>query len=736
MKRIICAALLCLVCASSFSQPYEWKSWWISAPEVLYYPNMWMGFYKSVPVDAVPSSLPARIAADSRYWLWINGDMVVREGGVKRGPNRADGYYDEVDIAPYLKRGSNDIAILLWHFGRDGFSHSSSGKPAILFDAQCETLEIVSDGSWTAAVMKEFKDVTVPHRNFRLPESDIRYDASVSNNWWLRGLDDGFKGAMCLGFAGEAPWGALHRNPLPKWKDYGVKDYLSTDLHHDRGTGCDTLVCSLPYDAFVYPALKFSDAKAGQTVKILTDSYVHFCKNIKRVPVHAEYVTCDGPQDFECWDWMSGHKVMYIVPAGSPVPSVSYRQTGYNAEFAGSFHSSDNFLNRYWQKAQRTLYVNMFDTFYDCPDRERSQWTGDAVNECEQTFYMLSREADALGGKWLRELCAWQKPNGQIYAPVPSGNWSRELTGQCLSSVGYYGLWTYYMQSGDLSILEETYDAVDKYLKLWEFRHDGTVEYRHGEWEWGDWGKDIDQEALIGALYYHALKGHYMAAVELGKTADAMELKTIMESYRAGYNVRYWTGTAYRSRDYRGATDDRVQACAAVIGLAPKDYYPAIYKVLQTEFHASPYMERYVFQALCEMGYGEYGIKRLKQRFGSIVDNNEFSTLPEYWSYEGKGTVNHAWSGGAVIPIANYIIGLRPLKPGYSRFCVDLHPCGVKEASLDVTTKYGPIHIHYVIKGNVLHLDFTSPKNTVSETYIDGKTIWMNGKHSTKVRLK
>ena len=735
MKRLFSTALLCLICISSFSVEREWKSWWISAPEVLYHPNMWMGFYKSVSLDSVPDALPARIAADSRYWLWINGQMVVREGGLKRGPNRSDSYYDIVDIAPYLKSGSNDIAVLLWHFGRDGFSHNSSGKPAILFDAQCESVEILSDGSWTAAVMDEFSDVSFPHVNFRLAESDIRYDATKADFQWIKGPGKSFKGAMALGFAGQTPWGALHRNPLPQWKDWGVKEYVSSELHANRRTGCDTLVCTLPHDGLVYPILKYDDVKAGTTVTILTDSYLHFCKNNARVPVHAEYVCCDGPQDFECWDWMSGHKVMYIIPAGSPVPSVSYRETGYNADFAGTFTSSDPFLNGYWQKAQRTLYVNMFDTFYDCPDRERSQWTGDAVNECEQTFYMLSREADALGGKWLRELCAWQKPNGQIYAPVPSGNWTRELSGQSLSSVGYYGLWTYYMQSGDIDILSRTYDAVEKYLNLWESRSDGTVEYRHGEWEWGDWGKNIDQEALIGALYYHALKGHYMAAVELGKDADAARIKSRMESYRSGYNARYWNGTAYRSARYRGETDDRVQACAAVIGLAREEYYPAICNVLRTEFHASPYMERYVFQAFCEMGYGEYGIERLKKRFGSIVADKEYSTLPEYWSYEGKGTVNHAWSGGAVIPIANYIIGLKPLEPGYSRFCIDLHPCGINEASLDVTTKYGPVHIHYVIKSGRLYLDFTTPEGTVCETYVNGKAVWEGGEHKLKVLI-
>ena len=35
-----------------------------------------------------------KIAADTKYWLYVNGELVVREGGLKRGPNPTDSYYD------------------------------------------------------------------------------------------------------------------------------------------------------------------------------------------------------------------------------------------------------------------------------------------------------------------------------------------------------------------------------------------------------------------------------------------------------------------------------------------------------------------------------------------------------------------------------------------------------------------------------------------------------------------
>ena len=59
------------------------------------------------------------------------------------------------------------------------------------------------------------------------------------------------------------------------------------------------------------------------------------------------------------------------------------RQSGYNTEFDGSFVSDDEFFNTLWIKARDTAYVNIRDTFMDCPDRERAPWLGDAVNEMQ-----------------------------------------------------------------------------------------------------------------------------------------------------------------------------------------------------------------------------------------------------------------------------------------------------------------------------------------------------------------
>jgi hypothetical protein len=124
----------------------------------------------------------------------------------------------------------------------------------------------------------------------------------------------------------------------------------------------DTIVCHLPYNAQITPYFKI-EAKEGEEIKILTDHY----QGGGPYNVRAEYITREGIQEYENLGWMNGQKVYYIIPKGVRVLDIKYRETGYNTEFTGSFNCNDDFYNRLWSKALRTLYVTMRDTYMDCP---------------------------------------------------------------------------------------------------------------------------------------------------------------------------------------------------------------------------------------------------------------------------------------------------------------------------------------------------------------------------------
>jgi hypothetical protein len=114
MKKKLFALLWLVGCVTPVSGQPARRASWISTMESQSATNSWLAYRKEADLSAVPAEAIARIAVDSQYWLWINEKPVVFEGGLKRGPNPEDTYYDEVDIGPYLKAGKNTVAVLVW----------------------------------------------------------------------------------------------------------------------------------------------------------------------------------------------------------------------------------------------------------------------------------------------------------------------------------------------------------------------------------------------------------------------------------------------------------------------------------------------------------------------------------------------------------------------------------------------------------------------------------------------
>ena len=287
--------------------------------------NQWTCFRTAIDLEKAPTSAIARIAADSKYWLWINGELAVFEGQLKRGPTPSDTYFDRVDLTKFLHKGKNTIAILLWYFGKEGFSHKSSGQSGLVFDAQIDGNPVLSGTDWKALTHPAYENTGEPHPNFRLPESNIRFDARKDlAGWQNAGFDDSaWPAATALGVPPCAPWKNLVERPIPLWKDYGLRDYANaTEL--PKVSNGQPIKAKLPYNAQVTPYLKI-EGPAGQLVDLRTDQYV-----VAGPTIRAEYVTRDGVQEYESLGWMNGHEVIYKIPAGFKIHAMNFRETCYD----------------------------------------------------------------------------------------------------------------------------------------------------------------------------------------------------------------------------------------------------------------------------------------------------------------------------------------------------------------------------------------------------------------------
>lgn len=677
--------------------------------------NTWMNFVKTIELTEKPESAIARIAVDSKYWLYINGDLVVFEGGLKRGPSLSGTYYDELIITDYLTSGKNTIAVLVWYFGKNGFSHKSSGQGGLCFEGDVDSERIISDDTWKikrnpAYVERDAADM-LP--NFRLPEPNIYFDAAKAlGQWYAADYDTSdWENADIVGAAGDEPWGKLVKGGIPQLKDYGLKYYENAADYKGFTALEDTVLeLRLPYNAQFTPYLEIT-AVAGKKLVMKTENYDTIVPEEKCLM--SVYYTKEGRQEYEALGWINGERAYYLIPAGVTVHELKYRETGYNTSFVGSFVCDDEFMNKLWQKSLRTLYVTMRDTFMDCPDRERVQWWGDVNVEMQMMMYCLDDDALLLYKKGVDSLAGWADDCGYMLTVVPSGTTLYELPLQNLA--GIWGFSYYYDYTGDISVLERIYPVCKSYVLSYKMDSDGLTEHRSGSWDWADWGDNADVAVMENAWYYMALSACKKMAKLLGEDADIYCYETRLRSVKEGFYSKFWTGDYYYEATANGKPDDRANALAVLSGLADSSQYNAILKVLKSTENASPYMEKYVLDALCEMGCIDDALKRMKRRYGEMVAYS-YSTLWEYWTTEG--TRNHAWSGGPLITMSKYIAGIRPLDTAYSRFEIKPHIGELQEINCTVPSIRGEIVLAVSRNSDKINMDVNIPEGTMAEVYL------------------
>ena len=706
---VACLALLAMACSGNEAQI-------ITTTEKIA-DGDWQCFHKEFTLFA-PKSAELKISADTKYWLWLNGELVVREGNLKRGPTPTDSYCDVLTDMDGLKFGKNEVVVLVQYYGRNSFSHRVTATPGLYFDLTTSLDHIVSDDSWKAVRYDAMWQPPMEHdlkgfRKYRLAGANVGYDARKALDFSKKVDDENWPNAVVVARE-KSDWGELVARPVPMWWWSELRDY--ENISEKEGA----IVGKLPYNAQVTPYLKIR-AKGGEVIKIVTDDYWIG----KARSFYTQYIAREGEQEFETPIWTNGHEVLYYVPEGVEVVELKYRESGYDSNILGSFECDDEFCNKLWEKAKRTLYVNMRDTYMDCPDRERGQWWGDLVIELGQASYVFDERAHLLTRKAIYELMMHQREDGTIYSPT--SNWYRqELPCQMLAAVGEYGFNTYYMQTGDSETLDDVYARVKRYLiDVWNPSNEEFVDVRKGGWFWGDWGTNIDHEILQQCWYAIALRGFAEQGRITGHGSDAIYAEQGYDRMLSTFDSVYWNEKmqCYRSSSYTDQPDDRAQAMAVLAGFVPQEKYEIIRNFFKKHYQSSAYMEKYVLEALCKMGYYEDALARMEKRFGEMV-SAPYTTLWEGWEYtggrgmkykSGHGTYNHAWSGGGLIILSQYIAGIAPIAPKFEKFSVEPNLATLNYVKSKVPTVYGFIEMYAKKQGGALEIALTVPSGTTAE---------------------
>ncbi len=688
----------------------DWTAQWIWDKENLTEKNVWMCFNKKVTLEGKPEELIAHIAADSKYWLYINGETVVFEGGVKRGPAKNSGYYDSIDIAPYLKEGENSICALVWYWDDEtSYSYNSSGQGGFIFEAINENLTIISDKSWKVKRNTAYVDSSRYAPNYRLSEYSIYFDARKDFDDWSKVDYDvsSWENATEYCVGGEGSYGKLYPRGIPFLKDFGLNDYENSNIYENytiKNIFGEKITVDIPYNAQVTPYLKII-APEGKKIRIRTE-------NTLIGAVSTTYITKEGEQEFEALGWFNGEHITYEIPKGVTVVSLKYRETGYDSSFCGNFKCDDEFMNSLWQKSLRTLYVTMRDNYMDCPDRERAQWWGDVTSEMIMTMYSMDSYSYLLYQKGVEAMLSHVGESKVLQTVVPIQGDYFELPVQQLA--GIVGFLTYYQYTGDKAFVEKVYAPSLDYLKLWEMGENNLVVHREGSWDWPDWGKKADMTAIENAWVYYALSATEEMAKILGKDEDLSFITERKGTIANGYKA-LWTEEGFKSEDAKKC-DDRANALAVLSGLADKEHYTTIKNVLTTTKNSSPYMEYYVLEALCKMGEYEAASERIKDRYEGMV-NADYSTLWEFWN-AWQGTKNHAWSGGPLVIMSKHFAGIIPLESGYKKVKIDPQYALYDNMNCTVPSVKGLMTLNYAKNNGIYNINLTLPQDINAVLYV------------------
>jgi hypothetical protein len=498
-------------------------------------------------------------------------------------------------------------------------------------------------------------------------------------------------------------------------KDYGLKSYVSVSHHlpHSEQTTWK-LICKLPYNCQFQPWI-LVECSGGETIKFnSTNPLVLYLTPTESV------ITSPGEKAYEAKNWISGEGAIYTIPPGVTVKEVKYRETGYDTQLAGYFKCNDDDYNILWQRAARTAYICMRGHFFDCPDRERVEFWGDGVAELGQSFYLFDSNAHLLCKNLVR-----RKLEPEFYP------------GQILEFLGEYGLWFYYLQTGDLDSLRAVYGQTKNFL---------FEEYKFGRPRtWFDWGnKDIDRPVIETCLYYNCLETLKKIAGLIGQENDIPAIEEKLKEIRENFDRLYWQGNYYKS-SVALTPDDRANALAIDVGLAEKAKWESIYnEVLSKTTKASNFFDRWVFEALCKIGKQDEALKRMASRYRTMIQSR-FTTLWEHYDrwwmdhFDDASSLNHGWNTPALV-LSQTIAGISPEGPGWSIYHVFPKEAFLTSIKVAVPTIKGNIRMNLNKSADRYMLQLFSPGQTVAIVGIpkmafsklerikaNGRIIWTEG---------
>lgn len=361
----------------------------------------------------------------------------------------------------------------------------------------------------------------------------------------------------------------------------------------------------------------------------------------------TDFYFCNGEEEeyFEPRFTYNGYQYIEVLGLRKAPETTDFLGLRLNTGFAelGSFSCNLELLNNL-QTATLESYRNNFVAGYptDCPHREKNGWTGDAQLACELAQYNFENTAGY--EKWLDDIVDEQRPDGNLAAIIPSGDWGYPWgNGPAWDSSLVMIPWYVYVYRGDRKILEDSFDAMKKYVDYMTSRahENGLVNHGLGDWVFAKTNTPV--EVTSTGYYYLDTKIVAQTAKILGKTEDFEKYSALAQKIRDDYNKALYKGDGVYSINSQTS-----QSCAIHQGFTltlPEADQKAVFERLVEDvekadghFDVGILGAKYILRTLSENGRTDLALQLMLQETKPAMSD---------WIKRGAGTLWEDWNEGS-----------------------------------------------------------------------------------------
>jgi alpha-L-rhamnosidase len=374
---------------------------------------------------------------------------------------------------------------------------------------------------------------------------------------------------------------------------------------------------------------------------------------------------------------------------------------------AASFRSSDALLDRIWELCRYSIKATTFAGVYVDGDRERIPYEADAyLNQLGQ--YATDRDVQMARDTF----------DHLATHPTWPTEWSFHMVFIAHAD---------WMHTGDTAWLAARFGALDSKLLLERARADGLLASSKEEQARGDivdWPPGERDgyvftrvNTVVNAFHLRALALMAEMAGALKRDGDAARYRERERRVRAAFQRVLFDETRGLYRDGEGT--DHASAHANLFPLA-FDLVPARHAGRVAAWLAgrgmacSVYAAQYLLEALFTHDAGAEALALMTaptdRSWRHMVESGTTVTW-EAWDqkYKPNQDWNHAWGAAPANLLPRFVLGARPIAPGWQRTVISPTPGPLARAAGTIPTPRGPIEIEWA-NGAAFRLTLSLPE--------------------------